>query len=233
MRHLPKEKTMRRLMVALVVLALALGPGSTLAADEESPAATLGPEQLQQLAAKEELALTLRGQGDLPGARDLFEQVLEARIRTLGPEHPETLLAEDNLVMTLAALDETIDEGALISVQAWTEHRKMWLEKLGEVAAKAGKAKTLPKLRRGLGNIQKQFKAETTWLRKNADRFAPESCLETDRNDWAKRVKQAQDSVDKLVSSINRGNRKAAGRNLDRFFVAADRIFQVYYEGSC
>ena len=40
---------MCRLMVASVVLALSLGPGGTLAAEEKSPAGTFGPEQLEEL----------------------------------------------------------------------------------------------------------------------------------------------------------------------------------------
>ena len=39
------------------------------------------------------LADTLRAQGDLAGARALQERVLEARRRVLGEEHPDTLTA--------------------------------------------------------------------------------------------------------------------------------------------
>ena len=34
------------------------------------------------------LAATLRAQGDLAGARKLHEEVLDIRRRVLGPEHP-------------------------------------------------------------------------------------------------------------------------------------------------
>jgi hypothetical protein len=80
--------------------------GTTLAAEEESPSGTFGPEHPDTLTTKSNLALTLWNQGDYAGARDLFEQVLQASTRTLGPEHPGTLLARDNLAATLAALDE-------------------------------------------------------------------------------------------------------------------------------
>ena len=40
------------------------------------------------------LAETLRAQGDLAGARGLQEQVLDLRRRVLGAEHPNTLLHE-------------------------------------------------------------------------------------------------------------------------------------------
>ncbi len=41
--------------------------------------------------------------GDLPGARALQEQVLEARRRLLGPEHPAMLISLNNLAETLRA----------------------------------------------------------------------------------------------------------------------------------
>jgi tetratricopeptide (TPR) repeat protein len=41
--------------------------------------------------------------GDLPGARALQEQVLDARRRLLGPEHPDTLISMNNLAHTLSA----------------------------------------------------------------------------------------------------------------------------------
>ena len=47
------------------------------------------------------LANTLRDQGDLPGARRLQEAVLEAMKRLLGDEHPDTLSAMGNLAIIL------------------------------------------------------------------------------------------------------------------------------------
>ena len=47
------------------------------------------------------LAVTLRAQGDLPGARRLLEAVLEARKRVLGEEHPGTLASTHELAITL------------------------------------------------------------------------------------------------------------------------------------
>ena len=43
------------------------------------------------------LADTLRAQGDLNGARELQEKVLEIRRRILGEEHPDTLTSMNNL----------------------------------------------------------------------------------------------------------------------------------------
>lgn len=41
------------------------------------------------------------GHGDLAGARDLIEQVLEVFTRILGPEHPDTLTTMNDLATTL------------------------------------------------------------------------------------------------------------------------------------
>jgi tetratricopeptide (TPR) repeat protein len=49
------------------------------------------------------LAGTLYAQGDLRGARRLYERVLEARTRLLGEEHPDTLRTLQNLAVTLKA----------------------------------------------------------------------------------------------------------------------------------
>ena len=49
------------------------------------------------------LAETLRDQGDLAGARGLQEQVLDLSRRVLGPEHPDTLTSMNNLALTLQA----------------------------------------------------------------------------------------------------------------------------------
>lgn len=57
------------------------------------------------------LAGTLRAQGDLAGARSLEEQVLTVRRRVLGEEHPDTLISMNNLAFTLWHLDE--HEGAI------------------------------------------------------------------------------------------------------------------------
>ena len=55
------------------------------------------------LTARNNLAQTLKAQGDLAGVRQHEEQVLEARRRLLGEEHPATLTARNNLAQTLYA----------------------------------------------------------------------------------------------------------------------------------
>ena len=47
------------------------------------------------------LAVTLRAQGDQPGARQLEERVLVVRTRVLGAEHPLTLTSIGNLAIDL------------------------------------------------------------------------------------------------------------------------------------
>ena len=62
---------------------------------------TLGDDHPDTLTTMNNLAATLRNQGDLAGARALQEQVLEARRRVLGEEHPDTLTSMNNLAETL------------------------------------------------------------------------------------------------------------------------------------
>ena len=49
------------------------------------------------------LAGSLKTQGDLDGARELQERVVEARRRILGRDHPQTLISMNNLAATLRA----------------------------------------------------------------------------------------------------------------------------------
>jgi tetratricopeptide (TPR) repeat protein len=60
-------------------------------------------QDLLTLTAMNNLALTLRAQGDLAGARALQERALAVRRRVLGDEHPDTLTAMNNLAGTLSA----------------------------------------------------------------------------------------------------------------------------------
>jgi hypothetical protein len=53
------------------------------------------------LASMNNLAQTLKAQGDLAVARKLEEQALEPKVRLLGKEHPDTLMAMNDLAQTL------------------------------------------------------------------------------------------------------------------------------------
>jgi tetratricopeptide (TPR) repeat protein len=52
------------------------------------------------------LAVVLQAQGDVTGARDLYQQVLDAQQRLLGPEHPSTLGTMNNLAALLFELGD-------------------------------------------------------------------------------------------------------------------------------
>jgi hypothetical protein len=67
----------------------------------------LGEEHPDTLTAMANLAATVYAQGDLAGARKLFEQVLEASRRLLGEEHPDTTIAAWNLFRTLLDSEDT------------------------------------------------------------------------------------------------------------------------------
>jgi uncharacterized protein (DUF2267 family) len=66
----------------------------------------LGPEHPETLTSLSNLALTMQALGDLAGAQDVNQRVLEARRRLLGPEHPHTLTSMSNLAGTLQALGD-------------------------------------------------------------------------------------------------------------------------------
>jgi tetratricopeptide (TPR) repeat protein len=60
-----------------------------------------GDEHPDTLISMNNLALTLRAQGDLSDARALQEQVLAVRLRLQGADHPDTLTSMNNLASTL------------------------------------------------------------------------------------------------------------------------------------
>jgi len=64
-------------------------------------AGTLGAEHPDTLGTANNLANTLRLQGDYAGARTRYEVVLAVQTRTLGAEHPDTLSTANNLANTL------------------------------------------------------------------------------------------------------------------------------------
>jgi hypothetical protein len=69
----------------------------------EASKSLLGEEHPDTLTSMNNLAETLRAQGDLPGARALQEAVLAAQKRLLGEEHSATLASMNNLAETLRA----------------------------------------------------------------------------------------------------------------------------------
>jgi len=63
----------------------------------------LGSEHQDTLISMDNLAMTLLAEGDLSGAREKQEQVLEIARQVLGNEHTDTLTSMNNLAMTLRA----------------------------------------------------------------------------------------------------------------------------------
>ncbi|MFO7496520.1 MAG: tetratricopeptide repeat protein [Desulfobacterales bacterium] len=76
--------------------------------------ALLDEEHPDTLFSMNNLALTLRAQGDIAGARSLQEKVLKARRRLLGEKHPDTSASAWSLLMTLAELGDTSAALALL-----------------------------------------------------------------------------------------------------------------------
>ena len=62
-----------------------------------------GEEHPDALTSMNNLAVTLRNQGDLAGARALEDQALAVRRRVLGEEHPDTLTSMSNLAEALSS----------------------------------------------------------------------------------------------------------------------------------
>jgi len=61
----------------------------------------LGPEHPNTATSLHNLAYLLQAQGDLAGARPLFERALAIREKVLGPEHPDTAASLNNLAYLL------------------------------------------------------------------------------------------------------------------------------------
>jgi hypothetical protein len=57
----------------------------------------LGPEHPDTATSLNNLAGLLYAQGDLAGARPLYERALAIREKVLGPEHPNTATVRNNL----------------------------------------------------------------------------------------------------------------------------------------
>jgi tetratricopeptide (TPR) repeat protein len=85
-----------------------------------------GDDHSATLTARNNLALTLRAQGELKEAREHQEMVLAERLRVLGDEHPATLIARDNLAGTLYA------QGDLNGARAHQEAVRAAMRPLGD-----------------------------------------------------------------------------------------------------
>ena len=68
----------------------------------------LGPEHPDTATSLNNLAVLLRAQGDLSGARSLHERALEIRKKVLGPQHPATATSLNNLAFLLYNLGDFV-----------------------------------------------------------------------------------------------------------------------------
>ncbi|MGD8486609.1 MAG: hypothetical protein PVG27_13245 [Chloroflexota bacterium] len=122
---------------------------------------------------------------------------------------------------------------AYIGVKAWAKHQKQWLAKGDKLVAKIGNVRTPAQARKALGAFQRHLRDEIAWLRKNASRFEPDSCLADDKRNWQNRVKQANTSLNKAVTAMKRGNAPAMNTQLRQFARAWTKVEQVYNVGMC
>lgn len=120
-----------------------------------------------------------------------------------------------------------------MGVGAWTKHQKKWLQKGDKLTARLGKVRTAQQARKALGELQRHLRAEVQWLKQNKGRFDPESCVADDKANWEQRVKQAQKSLNKAVTAINRGNLAATSTNIRQFGRAWTKVEQIYNIGMC
>jgi hypothetical protein len=67
---------------------------------------SLGADHPWAAAILNDLGVILRGQGDLDGARTLFERALSIHEAHLGADHPETVTNRQNLTAVEAGLDD-------------------------------------------------------------------------------------------------------------------------------
>jgi hypothetical protein len=84
----------------------------------------LHPEHPDTLCYMSNLARTLQDQGDLPGAREIQQQVLETSRRVMGEEHPDTIASAGSLHRTLTDMKE-----ANAATQVFTEYLEPLLQK--------------------------------------------------------------------------------------------------------
>jgi tetratricopeptide (TPR) repeat protein len=109
--------------------------------NQPSPEA-LGPEHPDTARSLNNLALLPRDQGDLAGARPLFERALAIRENVLGPEHPDTAWSLYNLAGVLIGSGHPTDalalgERALIAHDKALGRDHAWTNNSARVTAEA------------------------------------------------------------------------------------------------
>jgi hypothetical protein len=125
------------------------------------------------------------------------------------------------------------DEVEYLTSHAWTRHQRQWLHKGDQLVARLGRSQSLTSIRQALGALQRSFRAETLWLRRNASDVEPDSCIARDWADWAKRVKQAQVSLGKTAAALARLDVTAIRTQARQFQLAYNKVQQIYMVGRC
>jgi hypothetical protein len=128
---------------------------------------------------------------------------------------------------------QATDEVEYLTSHAWTRHQRQWLHKGDQLVARLGKSQSLTSIRQALGALQRSFRAETLWLRRNASDVEPDSCIARDWADWAKRVKQAQVSLNKTLAALGRLDATAVLTQARQFGRAYNKVQQIYTVGRC
>ena len=141
------------------------------------------------------------------------------------------LATQSNAAGSVAAVEP--EPASYVTTAAWTKHQRKWLQKGDKLASRLGRANTLSQMRQGLGAMQNHMQDESVWLRKNKDRFEPDSCLARDKARWEKQVAQARKSLNKMVTAANRGNLAAVRSNGRQFTRAYTKVEQIYSVGAC
>ena len=83
----------------------------------------LGPEHPDTAMSLNNLAGLLQAQGDLAGARPLYERALAIREKVLGPEHPDTAMSLNNLAVLLQAQGDLAGARPLLNAR-WRSARR-------------------------------------------------------------------------------------------------------------
>ena len=108
----------------------------------------LGAKHVDTLTSMNNLASTMRAQGDLSTARALLEQKLKIGQYVLGEEHPSTLASMNNLGSTLRAQGEFSAARALLTRVLATSRRVLGEEHLGTLTS----MNTLAAIEKDLGD---------------------------------------------------------------------------------
>ena len=90
----------------------------------EDVKSSLGPEHPDTATCLNNLASVLQAQGDLAGARPLYERALAICEKALGPEHPDTAASLNNLACLLQAQGDFAGARPLLRSARWRSARR-------------------------------------------------------------------------------------------------------------